>query len=478
VGYCTKCGDVVTTYEIPKTGHSYGAWKVTKKATCTENGTEKRTCTTSGCTAYETRTISAVGHSFGGAYTVIKEATCTSTGKKVGYCTKCGDVATTYEIPKLGHSYGEWKVTKKATCTENGTEKRTCTRSGCTAYETRTVSAVGHSFNGAYVVTKQPTCYMEGQKVGYCTKCGDVVTTCTIPPLGSSSETGHNFTYVRTIAPTSSRTGLEVGSCKCGRIETRVVDKVAESDYTYELLPADSKSKYGYVRFNGVNYPIDILEDFRKPTFSKKRTIIAEISKEERSFDWLNFIAGFSLTDDFNDFGDIGAYGSGGFVILTDLLGQIANNIETSYYSISISEAVDGTDYRATIAIGDSNYENNVNYLGTGIEISLFHLASDVGSSLVSSRAASFYKFATGEEPEDWTLYTVIIVLDPARKGTKFTRTLSVNSDGELVPHPIPYTNDKMYIGKVTHLGLWYEKLIDVSYYCNPYDERFIMPLF
>jgi len=124
VGYCTQCGDVVTSYTVPKLGHSYGSWKVTKKATCTENGTEKRTCTRSGCTAYQTRTISAVGHSFNGVYKITKEATCTSAGKKVGYCTKCGDVVTSYAIPKLGHSYGSWKVTKKATCTENGTEKR------------------------------------------------------------------------------------------------------------------------------------------------------------------------------------------------------------------------------------------------------------------------------------------------------------------------------------------------------------------
>jgi len=54
-----------------------------------------------------------------------------------------------------GHSYGSWTVTKAATCTTAGTEKRTCTRSGCTASETRSISATGHTFNGSYTVTKE-----------------------------------------------------------------------------------------------------------------------------------------------------------------------------------------------------------------------------------------------------------------------------------------------------------------------------------
>lgn len=61
-----KCGekDQLST-------HDYGDWIVTKAATCTAEGTQKRTCST--CLYSETKSVSATGHSYSN-----------------GYCTKCG----------------------------------------------------------------------------------------------------------------------------------------------------------------------------------------------------------------------------------------------------------------------------------------------------------------------------------------------------------------------------------------------------
>lgn len=42
------------------------------------------------------------------------------------------------------HSYGSWITTKEATCTASGTQERCC--SSCSVTETRTVSALGHSY--------------------------------------------------------------------------------------------------------------------------------------------------------------------------------------------------------------------------------------------------------------------------------------------------------------------------------------------
>lgn len=83
-------------------GHKFGEWIVIKEATCTEDGTEKRTCAV--CGAEETRTIDAPGHEF-----------------------------------------TEWTTVKAATCTEKGSETRSCTRAGCTTIETREIKALGHN---------------------------------------------------------------------------------------------------------------------------------------------------------------------------------------------------------------------------------------------------------------------------------------------------------------------------------------------
>jgi predicted dienelactone hydrolase len=258
VGKCTKCGEVVSTVSIAALGHSYGSWTTTKAATCTTDGTRKRTCTRTGCSAYETETIKASGHTFNGSYTTTKEPTCTATGTKEGRCTKCGGVVSTASIPALGHSYGSWTTTKAATCTTDGTRKRTCTRTGCSAYETETIKASGHTFNGSYTTTKEPTCTATGTKEGRCTKCGGVVSTASIPALGHSygswtttqaatcttngtrkrtctrtgcsayetetiTASGHTFngSFETSKEPTCTATGTKVGRCtKCGGIVT------------------------------------------------------------------------------------------------------------------------------------------------------------------------------------------------------------------------------------------------------------------
>ena len=79
-------------------GNHQGEWTVVKAATCTEDGTEKRTCTI--CGAEETRTIKAKGHTFG-EWTVTKKATCTEKGSQTRTCSVCG-ATETQSIPATG----------------------------------------------------------------------------------------------------------------------------------------------------------------------------------------------------------------------------------------------------------------------------------------------------------------------------------------------------------------------------------------
>lgn len=123
---CRNCG------RIEKTGasahrHTWGDWKVTKKATCKANGTQTRTCT--GCGKEETESIpKSSAHKFGD-WEVTKEATCTKDGKEKCYCTVCG-ASKTRIISKLGHSYGEFEIIVEATDCSKGRRASKCERCG------------------------------------------------------------------------------------------------------------------------------------------------------------------------------------------------------------------------------------------------------------------------------------------------------------------------------------------------------------
>ena len=118
-------------------GNHQGEWTVVKAATCTEDGTEKRTCTI--CGAEETRTIKAKGHTFG-EWTVTKKATCTEKGSQTRTCSAC-QATETQDIAVTGHTFGKWVITKEATRTEKGLKTRTC--SVCGATETKVIPALG-----------------------------------------------------------------------------------------------------------------------------------------------------------------------------------------------------------------------------------------------------------------------------------------------------------------------------------------------
>lgn len=66
--------------------HSYGNWEQTKSPTCTENGSQKRVC--SSCQNIETKTIPALGHDLENTK-IIKEATLSETGIKEAICKRC-----------------------------------------------------------------------------------------------------------------------------------------------------------------------------------------------------------------------------------------------------------------------------------------------------------------------------------------------------------------------------------------------------
>ena len=104
---CANCGKITIAQEtIPAKGHAYGSWKVTKKATCTANGSKEKVC--ANCGNKVTETIKATGHKWNSDYTVDKSPTILEEGFQSIHCSVCGVINpdSVQPIPKLK---GSWK---------------------------------------------------------------------------------------------------------------------------------------------------------------------------------------------------------------------------------------------------------------------------------------------------------------------------------------------------------------------------------
>ena len=162
-------------YEIlPDHTHSYTS-KVTKPATCIENGVKTYTCE---CGDSYTETIPATGHKYSD-FVVTKPATCTEDGVKTKTCANCNDKITE-KIPATGHKYGDFVVTKPATCTADGVKTKTC--ANCNDKITESIPKTGHT-SSDWIIDKNAAINVKGSKHKECTVCKTVLETAEIPAL-------------------------------------------------------------------------------------------------------------------------------------------------------------------------------------------------------------------------------------------------------------------------------------------------------
>ena len=220
--HCSVCGEILKEQkEIPALGHNWNEGEITKKASCTESGERKYTCTVCGESRVE-------GIEAGGHKEVVDEEvapTCTESGKTEGsHCSVCGEILKEQkEIPALGHNWNEGEITKKASCTESGERKYTCTVCGESRVEG--IEAGGHK----EVVDEEvaPTCTESGKTEGsHCSVCGEILKEQKeIPALGhnwnegeitkkaSCTESGERK-YTCTVCGESRVEGIEAGGHK------------------------------------------------------------------------------------------------------------------------------------------------------------------------------------------------------------------------------------------------------------------------
>lgn len=122
---CEICNEILTPQEaIPATGHSWSDWALLTEATCTEGGTEIRSCLS--CGAEETRPTDALGHA--PAAIPGTAPTCEADGLTEGeVCSRCGAVLKAQQaLPATGHSWDEGQVTREPSGFTPGVRTFTC----------------------------------------------------------------------------------------------------------------------------------------------------------------------------------------------------------------------------------------------------------------------------------------------------------------------------------------------------------------
>ncbi len=204
---CSRCDDSYVDTYVNATGHTFGTWTQVKAPTCTDDGSEKRTC---ACGHSETRVINKPGHDYDSVVTV---PTCTEQGYSTHTCSRCDDSYVDTYVNATGHTFGTWTQVKAPTCTADGSEKRTC---ACGHSETRAISKLGHDYDS---VVTAPTCTEQGYTTHTCSRCDDSYVDTYV------SATGHSFgAWMEVKAPTCTEKGQERRECaNCDHYEVRNV---------------------------------------------------------------------------------------------------------------------------------------------------------------------------------------------------------------------------------------------------------------
>ena len=139
-------------------GHTFGSWSITKSATCTETGSQKRTCSVCGKT--ETQSIDKTGHK-----AVIDKAvtvTCTTEGS---HCSVCGAVIKAQtKISATGHKSSDWIIDKPATEVTAGSKHKECTVCK-TVLETENIPATGMNIELCDIALTSTSQFFRGTRI-------------------------------------------------------------------------------------------------------------------------------------------------------------------------------------------------------------------------------------------------------------------------------------------------------------------------
>lgn len=263
--------------------HTFGAWTVTKAATCTEAGTSVRTCTV--CGAEETQTIPALGHSM--TAVAAKAATCTEAGHSAYWsCSRCGkffsDAAGKTEIAKdrwviaaLGHDVGT-RGAVAATCYISGHEEDTyCKRCGIVLTAGATIPATGkHTYvNGVCTVcgVRNPAGGIKGDDLKVDSKDNKTVSGGGLVIKAKVTVDDEKLMEIKAAVENGSIT-VKVDNEKA----VQTTDEQKKTDGGKSALESAAASAAGEVK-NELTKLIDKLADMRKDNSGKKDAQIEKV---------------------------------------------------------------------------------------------------------------------------------------------------------------------------------------------------------
>lgn len=227
---CTKCNESYTE-KIPATGHKYN--DVVTEASCDKGGYTLHTCANCGDT-YKDDFTAPTGHKY--TKTTVKQASCEIDGVSVYTCDTCGD-SYSEVIKAKGHIYAS-EVTKKANCTDDGVVTYTCAI--CGDKYTEVIKAKGHNYSAE--VTKKANCTDDGVITYTCANCGDKYTKVI-------KAKGHNYSAEVTKKATCDTDGVKTFTCAdCGDVYTEKLEALGHTYGISEVVKPTCDND-GYTKF-------------------------------------------------------------------------------------------------------------------------------------------------------------------------------------------------------------------------------------
>lgn len=210
---CSVCGEKINEKEDKgtKLAHNWDkGWVTVKEATCTEKGSQQKTCV--ACKKTETREIAALGHDIKNAeIEVISAQTCTENSVHGRRCKRCKEFAQTWtNKDKLGHK--EVVTITPATCDNEGSVVTACATCKVTL-KTETIAKLKHV--GEWKVTKEACECTAGSMSEICKNCKAVLDTKVIAATGKGEHKASDWTIVR--QPNAYQEGKAIKTCEyCG----------------------------------------------------------------------------------------------------------------------------------------------------------------------------------------------------------------------------------------------------------------------
>lgn len=227
---CTECNESYTE-KIPATGHKYN--DVVTEASCDKGGYTLHTCANFGDT-YKDDFTAPTGHKY--TKTTVKQPSCDTDGVSVYTCDTCGD-SYSEVIKAKGHIYAS-EVTKKANCTDDGVITYTCAI--CGDKYTEVIKAKGHNYSAE--VTKKANCTDDEVITYTCANCGDKYTEVI-------KAKGHNYSAEVTKKATCDTDGVKTFTCAdCGDVYTEKLEALGHTYGISEVVKPTCDND-GYTKF-------------------------------------------------------------------------------------------------------------------------------------------------------------------------------------------------------------------------------------